>query len=60
MPERSEAGSGGKPKPADGRSFAPSRETVGINNALTGTPVFASAQAGKEQALLGAKFQAIG
>lgn len=35
-------------------------KTVGINDNVTGTSVFATGQAGKNDALLGKQFQAIG
>lgn len=37
-----------------------SGQTEGINDAVTGTPVYAAAQAGKKAGILGAGFQAIG
>lgn len=37
-----------------------SGKTVGINDAITGTPVFAASQVGKKPGILGSSFQAIG
>lgn len=42
------------------QSRSSSENPVGIIPGVTGTPVFASAQAGKKPGLLGANFQAIG
>lgn len=48
---------GGNPAASSGMF---SGKTVGINDAVTGTQVFASGQVGKKPAVLGSSFQAIG